>query len=137
MTTDNEGKEGKGGENSQQVVQVGQIVSSITVFEVTVKFNFGRFLFYFLKPDAAAVFLSLIGEKGLINEFSAKKKGKKYYLDVKGNKLGEEIEVIEMDRGGVEKTAEEIDEKLRNVISGFNPLEFGLTQRAVNQILEG
>lgn len=120
----------------ETTASVGQLVSIVPVFQLVAKFRFGKYVFYFLNPDAVTTFLSLVEAKGSIVELSARKKGKKYYLVEEENVLGEEIDVIELDRDGVLNCFESLEEKMRIIISEFRPLEFGLTDVIVRRILE-
>lgn len=121
--------------NNDSIVHVGQLVYPVEIFEVVVNFSFGRYVFYFSKPDAVTVFLSFIGNKGCVSEISATKKGKKYYLVEPENTLSEEIELIEKNGEEVKTIVNALNEKLKHFFEDLNALEFGLAQRVTENAL--
>lgn len=127
--------EQKGG-SSGSVVQVGQLVYPVKIFEVIVNYNFGKYVFYFLKPDAVTVFLAFIGNKSYVSEIQATKKGKKYYLVEGENTLSEEIELIEKSGEDVKMIIDSLNERLKQFFTELNALEFGLTQRVTENALK-
>lgn len=116
---------------SAKVEPMVSSIKSVKVFRVLVNFDFANYYFYFLKGEASAIFLSIIGEKATTEEMSVNVKGKKYYLTNADNSLGQQIQVEERDGEGVRKSFETLKEKLNVFLSGLSPLEIGLAETAI------
>lgn len=117
-------------------VPIGGVVSSCVVFRVLVYFNFISFYFYFLNAEAAAVFLSIIEEKAVIEELEVNKKSKKYFLKEDNNVLGKQITVEERNGEGVKKSYTILKDKLNVFLDSLGPLEIGLMLKAATEELK-